>query len=56
LSKGTTRLTKPDFSASTASIMRPVSAKSIAFALTSFNLSGQNVEWLIHNLSVYLDL
>jgi hypothetical protein len=22
----------------------------------TFNLSGQNVEWLIHNLSVYLDL
>ena len=22
----------------------------------TFNLSGQNVEWLIHNLSIYLDL
>ena len=22
----------------------------------AFNLGGQNVEWLIHNLSVYLDL
>lgn len=22
----------------------------------TFNLNGQNVEWLTHNLSVYLDL